>query len=86
MQQWKIEYYEAKHKQENLLNLDDGNITSTLLNLFVIERRVDTDTIDLTETTQNSNTYDEMDDSISSIGGELPDTDMSTFDEFFDCE
>lgn len=42
---WNIEYIEAihihKHKHENQLNEDDGNIKSPLLELFIIKRRVD---------------------------------------------
>lgn len=57
-QMWKIEYFEAiyihKNKHLNLLNVDDGNITSQLLNLFVLERKIDTDVIDITEDTPNS--------------------------------
>lgn len=55
---WKIEYFEAihihKHRHENLLNIDDGNITSPLLRLFTIERKTDTHIIDLTNDTPNT--------------------------------
>lgn len=58
---WKIEYFEAihihRHKHENLLNIDNGNVESPLLDLFVLERKVDTNVIDLisdTEDTLNS--------------------------------
>lgn len=55
---WKLEYYEAihihKHKHENLLNIDDGNITSPLLYLFTIERTTDENIIDLTEGTPDT--------------------------------
>ena len=51
-QTWKVEYYEAihihMHKHENLLNTDDGNITSPLLKLFTLERRIDENIISLT--------------------------------------
>ena len=51
-QMWKIEFWEAifinRHRHENLLNRDDGNVTSPLLNLFRIERKVDEDVIDIT--------------------------------------
>lgn len=53
---WRLEYYEAihihKHKHENLLNLDDGNITSPLY-LFTIERTTDENVIELFEDTPN---------------------------------
>lgn len=62
-QMWKIEYHEAiyihKHKHENLLNVDDGNIQSPLLHLFLMERKTDERIIDLTEDTPNSSA-DEM--------------------------
>lgn len=54
-QMWKIEYYEAihihRHKHENLLNADEGNVISPLLRLFTIERVTDGNIIDLTEAT-----------------------------------
>lgn len=57
-QMWKVEFYEAihihKHKHENLLNIDDGNIDSPLLELFVLKKRVDENIVDLTEDTPNS--------------------------------
>jgi hypothetical protein len=57
-QKWKIEYYEAihihKNKHQILLNMDDGNITSPLLDLFVLERIVDSNIIDLTKDTPNT--------------------------------
>lgn len=38
---WKMEYYEAihiqKHIHEDLLNMDEGNVTSLLLYLFTQE-------------------------------------------------
>lgn len=56
--EWKLEYYEAihihKHRHENLLNADDGNITSPLLHIFTIERTTSEDIIDLTEDTPNT--------------------------------
>lgn len=61
-QLWKVEYYEAihihKHKHENLLNVDNGNIKSALLDLFVLKRRVDENIIDLIEDTPNSSASD----------------------------
>lgn len=61
-QQWKVEYYEAihihKHRHENLLNVDDGNIKSPLLNLFLLKRKVDERIIDLTDDTPNSSISD----------------------------
>jgi len=57
-QMWKIDFYEAihihRHIHENLLNVDEGNVKSPLLDLFVLERRVDPDIIDLTESTETS--------------------------------
>jgi len=57
-QLWKIEYYEAiyihRHKHKNLLNVDDGNIKSPLLRIFLVERKTDERVIDLTEDTPNS--------------------------------
>lgn len=56
-QHWKIEFYEAihihRHKHENLLNIDDGNMRSPLLNLFSVEKKIDERIIDLTEDTPN---------------------------------
>lgn len=43
-----------RHRHENLLNVDDGNIKSPLLNLFVVKRKVDERVIDLTEDTPNT--------------------------------
>lgn len=57
-QMWKIEYYEAihihRHKHENLLNVDDGNVKSPLLKLFLVKLSIDDNVIDLTEDTPNS--------------------------------
>src|ERR1700744_255287 len=59
---WKVEYYEAihihKNLHRNLLNADTGNITSPLLKLFLVERTVDDDIIDLTEDTPNESIED----------------------------
>lgn len=59
-QLWKVEYYESihihKHKHENLLNADDGNIKSPLLELFVLKRRVAENVIEITEDSPNSST------------------------------
>lgn len=70
-QSWKIEYIEAihihKHKHENLLNVDDGNIKSPILELFIIERIVDERVIDLTDETPDSSmneTFYECDENI----------------------
>lgn len=43
---------------ENLLNVDEGNIKSPLLNLFVLERRIDERVIDLTEDTPDTSIDD----------------------------
>ncbi len=55
---WKIEYFEAifihRHKHENLLNVDDGNVKSPLLNLFLIEKKVDESIIDLSNDTPDT--------------------------------
>lgn len=63
-QTWKIEYYEAihiyRHKHENLLNEDEGNVTSSLLKLFTIEIIYDENIIDLTEDTPNISGDDEF--------------------------
>lgn len=50
-QLWKVEYYEAihihRHKHENLLNMNDGDIQSPLLRLFLVKRKYDERPIDL---------------------------------------
>lgn len=55
---WKIEYFEAihihRHKHENLLNIDNGNVESPLLELFVLEKKVDANIIDLTDDTDGT--------------------------------
>lgn len=60
---WKMEFYEAihiyKNKHRNLLNLDNGNVKSPLLELFAIERKYDRDIIDLTQDTPNVSLDDE---------------------------
>lgn len=43
-----------KHKHENLLNVDDGNVRSSLLNLFLLKRKKDKRFIDLTDDTLDS--------------------------------
>lgn len=57
-QMWKIDCYEAihihRHKHENLLNIDDGNISSPLLKLFQVERIVDENIIEILDDTANS--------------------------------
>lgn len=62
-QLWKIEYWEAiyihRHLHENLLNVDDGNVKSPLLNIFRIERRIDENVIDLTNDTADVYANDE---------------------------
>lgn len=58
-----MEFYEAihiyKNKHRNLLNLDNGNMKSPLLELFAIERKYDRDVIDLTQDTPNVSLDDE---------------------------
>ncbi len=61
-QMWKIQFYEAihihRHKHENLLNVDDGNVKSPILKLFLVKRKVEEDIIDLTDDTLNSSLND----------------------------
>lgn len=60
---WNIEYLEAihitKHAHQNLLNADNGNVTSPLLSLFATKRTYDRDIIDLCDDTPNMSTSEE---------------------------
>ena len=61
---WKMEYFEAihihKHKHENLLNGDDGNIISPILKLFDVRRKIDERIIDLTADLSNDEGVSEI--------------------------